>query len=118
MPHAADGLQDSVFGLVGLQVELMEDVIAELHHANSHFVWPNIQLLNNSADEIPNVSKSIRPNAIRAVNEEDYVLFITRNICREAKREEIICMPRLSLRFSGGFLCYLLSCDVKLSGVF
>lgn len=117
MPHAADGLQDSVFGLVGLQVELMEDVIAELHHTNSHFVWPNVQLLNNSDDEIPNVSKSIRPNAIRAVNEEDDVLFITRDVCREAKRAETICVPRLCLSFSGGFLCYLLSCESPQKGL-
>lgn len=103
---------------MGLQVELREDIVAELHHADSHFVWPNFQLLNNSADEIPNVSKSIGPNTVRAVNKEDYVFFITRNICKEARTEKITCMSSLCLSFAGGFLCYLLSCDVKLHCIF
>lgn len=103
---------------MGLQVELREDVVAELHHTNSYFVWPNFQLLNNSADEIPNVSKPIRPNAVGAVDEEDYVLCVSRNICREARRGEITCVPSLCLSFAGGFLCYLLSWDVKLHSIF
>lgn len=103
---------------MGSQVELREDIIAELHHSNPHFVWPNIKLLDNSADEIPNVSKPIRPNAVGAINKEDYVLFLTRNICREAKRGEVICALSLCLDFSVGFLCYLSSGNVKLHGIF
>lgn len=102
-------MQDSIFGLVGLQKELGEDIIAELHHANSHFVWSDFQLLNDSDDEIPDVSKPIRPNAVRAVNEEDYVLLVTRNICKEARREVVIRVPSLlCLRFAEGLLCYAL----------
>ena len=111
-------MQHSIFGFVGFQVELREDVIAELHHANSHFVWPNFKLLNNSADEIPNVSESIRPNTVRAVDKEDYVLFFTRNFYREERRERIICVPSLCLSFAVGVLCYLFSSDVKLHNIF
>lgn len=92
-------MQYGVFRFVGFQVELREDVIAELNHSNPHFVWPNIKLLNDSADEIPNVSEPIRPNAVGAINEEDYILFLTRNICQEAKRGEIILL-RLFCRIS------------------
>lgn len=84
---------------MGFQVELGEDVIAELHHANSHFVWSNFELLNNSADEIPNVSEPIRPNTVGAVNKEDYVLFLTRNFYREERRGRVICVPSLCLSF-------------------
>lgn len=117
-PQAADGFQDSIFGLVGLQVELRVDTAAELHHPNPHFVWPHVQLLDNSADEVPNMSKPLLPNAVRAVNEEDYVLFISRNNCGGARREEIIGMSSFCFSFAGGFLCDLLSCEVKPHGIF
>lgn len=76
-PQAADGIDHSALGLMGLQVEFWEDFIAELHNSNSHFIGANVEPLDNPDDKVSDVCNAFNSHTVGAVNEEDNVGSIT-----------------------------------------
>lgn len=99
---------------MGLQVELREDIIAELHDPDPLLTGANVEFLNNLAHKVSDISDAFRLDGIRAVNQEDNVGGITFNHCRQKKKWSSVPVHSrsafLTTSASGACICHT-QCD-------